>query len=273
MLELDLAGWRIRLACRPAALETRVAGAYAPFLAPADGAPDAHVDLAWVGDAPRPLPAADLLPAADGDAWRLDAAGMAARIGRDARAATVTFDAAAPAAALEYFLRVLVALLADREGGLLLHAAALRVAGRVHLFTGPSGSGKSTVAALSPAAVTLNDDLVLLRRTGGRWIAHGTPFWNAETLDRGGQTASGPVAGIYRLVQDRDVYLEPLSRAAATAELAANCPVVNGDPAALPGLMVRCRDLAGAVPVARLHFSRDPGFWELIDAGMGRRSR
>ena len=143
--------------------------------------------------------------------------------------------------------------------------AALLAGERVHLFTGPSGSGKSTVAALSPHAVALNDDLVLLRREGGRWIAHGTPFWNAETLDRGGQTASGPVAGIYRLVQDRGLTgcrSRPRPRA---AELVANCPVVNGIPDRLPGLLARCRELAGAVPVGRLHFRVDPGFWGLID--------
>ena len=173
----------------------------------------------------------------------------------------------APLAGVEYFLRVIYALLADQEGGVLLHAAGLLTPadGRVRLFIGRSGSGKSTVAALSPHAIVLNDDLALLRQdAAGRWIAYGTPFWNPETLTRSGETASGPVAGIYRLAQDREVYLEPLSPATAAAELAANCPVINGDLERLPGLLARCRRLVADVPVQRLHFRKDPSFWDVL---------
>ena len=120
------------------------------------------------------------------------------------------------------------------------------------------------MAALAPHATVLNDDLVLLRPEGAGWTAYGTPFWNAETLARDGQNAHGPLAGVYKLVQDRQVYLEPLSPAAAAAELVANCPVVNGIPELLPGLLASCRALAGAIPVQRLHFRKDPDFWGVI---------
>ena len=175
---------------------------------------------------------------------------------------------------LDYFLRALYALLADQDGGLLIHAAGLQnpADGRVYLFTGQSGSGKSTVVALSPWATALNDDLILLRPQEAHWTAYGTPFWNSETVQRAGQTCRGPVAGVYPLIQDSQVYLEALSPGRATAALAANCPILNADVGRLPALLQRCLAVAAAAPVQRLHFRKAPGFWDLLIGKAGLRA-
>ena len=113
----------------------------------------------------------------------------------------------------------------------------------------------------------MNDDLVVLRPDGRGWRAYGTPFWNVQTTRRSsGQTADGVVAGIYRLAQDQQDYLEPMPNAVAISELMANCPVVNVDPGELPALMSRCRELAEAVKVQRLHFRKSAEFWPLLHA-------
>jgi hypothetical protein len=181
-----------------------------------------------------------------------------------------------PVREIEYFLRIALALFVLERDGLLVHCAALKRpgalwtrgdAGPVFLFVGQSGSGKSTVVSLSHAAgraVALGDDLILLRREGAGWCAYGTPFWNFETAAREGQLETGPVAGIYKLVQDRAVFAEPMSRAAATAELVANCPIVNDQPALLPVLFDRCREIVSTVPIRRLHFRKDDAFWDVI---------
>ena len=49
-----------------------------------------------------------------------------------------------------------------------------------------------------------------------------------------------------------------------TAELLANCPIVNSQPALLPELLNRCRDIAKAVGMQRLHFRKDDAFWDII---------
>ncbi len=177
---------------------------------------------------------------------------------------------------VEYFLRIALALFALERDGLLIHCAALKHSALAHasggsdlvyLFVGQSGSGKSTVVALSREAgraTALGDDLILLRQEGERWHAYGTPFWNFETVPREGQLETGPVAGIYKLVQDRAVFAEPMSRAAATAELLANCPIVNDQPALLPILIDRCREIVGAITVRRLHFRKDDTFWDVV---------
>jgi hypothetical protein len=263
---LALAGWRVRLACRPAGFAAETAARYASFAVADDAAPHLTVEATLVGSTAAPASEA-AAPRLDGSIWLLDAAGFSGTINYAHAQANLTLDSATPQVHLEYFLRVLIALLAQREDGLLIHAAGLRMpaTGQVNLFIGCSGSGKSTVARLSAGqAVTLNDDLVLVRPATGGWNAYGTPFWNAETGDRVGQTAHGPIAGVYVLIQDRAIYLEPCSLAVATAELAVNCPVVNGDPVLTPGLLARCRSLAAAVPVQRLHFRKDPDFWQLL---------
>ena len=160
-------------------------------------------------------------------------------------AANLTLRSTSPIAQMEYFLRILYALLAEAHGGLMLHCAGILAPSGVHLFIGQSGSGKSTAASLSRGrGMVLNDDLIVLRPEQGRWIAYGTPFWNFETIDRDGQTASAAVAGIYTLIKDLDVYLEPMSAAAAVAALIGSCPVVNGDPG-------RALGFAGPLPADR----------------------
>jgi hypothetical protein len=263
---LEIAGWRVRLECHPAELGASVAARYAPFVALADAAPDLTVFVNLAGDAL----AAGLAEAKlkqDGKVWLLDAPGFSGTIDLVRAQAALSLDSVTPWVQIEHFLRVLYALLAERDGGLMFHAAGLLApdTGQVYLFIGCSGSGKSTVVRLlSRQLITLNDDLILVRPERQGWLAYGTPFWNTEITERVGQTAHGPVARVCVLVKDVAVHLEPLSSALATAELMANCPVVNGEPTLLPDLLVRCRNLAAVVPVQRLHFRKDPGFWDLL---------
>ncbi len=260
---LALAGWRIRLACDVPALAAHIAGRYAPFLAPGAGSADAQVTILLdpaLPDSERPRVPVQRQQ----DICILDVPGACGRIALTFWDATLKLKCEKSGDALEHLLQVLIAYLALRQGGLLFHAAGLLADEEVFLFTGGSGSGKSTVAALSPDKLALNDDMILLRPEGAGWRAYGTPFWNGETTRRDGQTAAGPVAGIYRLVQDRGDYLEPVTPAIAASELVANCPVVNGDPAELPAVMDRCRELVRTVPLQRLHFRKSPDFWAIL---------
>ena len=144
--------------------------------------------------------------------------------------------------------------------------------GAVYIFTGEAGCGKSTVVDLLPHKVALNDDLVVLRPDGARLAGVRHSFLESKAARRDGQTADGLVAGIIRLVQDQQDYLEPISTAVAISELTANCPTVNTDPVELPALMNRCREVAEAVKVQRLHFRKSADFWDFA-ARTGHRVR
>jgi hypothetical protein len=272
---LAIAGWRVRLDCSLPVVDEAIATRYAAFVVPDAVTSDTTTSVS-VGPEVADAVAGELSPQMrvtyQGDLVLLDAPGACGRIVVSSWQAWLALSSDAFYPNLEYFLRILCALLAYRNGGLLMHAAGLLVDGQVHLFIGHSGSGKSTVVALSPHALALGDDLILLRPEEAGWRAYGTPFWNPQTRWREGQTAHGLLVGIYSLVQDRGIYLQTMSPAAAVAELAANCPVVSGDVTQLPGLLGRCRQLGADVPVLRLHFRKDPGFWSLLrgEPGVGR---
>ena len=164
---------------------------------------------------------------------------------------------------LEYFLRLVYAYLGYQAGGFLIHSAGVVKQGSAYLFLGPSGSGKSTVAGFSARYTVLNDDLVLLLPGQDQWQAYSTPFWNAG---RGvaAQPASAPLAGIYRLIKDRQNYLEYVSAGEALADLMACIPVIPRSARFATGLFQRCSMILEMIPTFKLHFTLDDTFWSLI---------
>jgi hypothetical protein len=191
------------------------------------------------------------------------APGYEGSVDEEAGEARLTVSSTQPVEEVDYFLRVVCALLAFRAGGLLFHAAGIVRQGRAYLFFGHSGSGKTTVARLSADDVVLNDDLVLLMPQEDSWIAHATPFWNPSQIRPAGP-CSGPLAAMFRLVQDTEVYLEQMGPAQALAELVSNVPVIPADPARSIELLAVSRRLLDAVPVYMLHFLPDASFWDVV---------
>jgi hypothetical protein len=167
-----------------------------------------------------------------------------------------------PVMAVEYFLRMVYALLAFQRGGMLMHTAAIARQGRAYLFFGRSGAGKTTASRVSSGCIVLNDDLVLLLPEGQGWMAYGTPFWNPRQVRPARYSA--PVAGVLRLIQDKHVFLEPMSSGEALAELLAGIPIVPADPQRSAEVLRRGARLLGSVPVYRLHFLPDNSFWRVI---------
>ena len=164
---------------------------------------------------------------------------------------------------IDYFVRAALALLAFEAGGLLFHAAGLARRGNGYAFFGYSGSGKTTVARVSSDARILNDDLVVLLPDASRWNIYATPFSNPTQVTPAGPQFA-PLAALYRLVQDRQVFVEPIAPAAAMAEVIACSPVVGADPDRVLALLARAEQLVSVVPVRRLHFLPDSSFWTVV---------
>ncbi len=156
-------------------------------------------------------------------------------------------------------LRMISILLATRRGkGLALHASAARHRGRAYLFCGPGGAGKSTALgrAAEAGADPLADDLVLLRKDSGRWLAWGPPL--EHNLSRKSYAPAGgcPVAAL--LVPARGtprLELESLSPA-RWATLAAVFP--PGAPL-YEELLDRLGDLAESAPTCRVRYADRKG--------------
>jgi hypothetical protein len=187
-------------------------------------------------------------------------------IGYTSNSSSMELVRARALADLEYFLRLVYSYLGYQAGGFLIHSAGVVKQGSAYLFLGPSGSGKSTVAKFSAQYTVLNDDLVLLLPGKEQWRAYSTPFWNAG---RGvaAQPASAPLAGIYRLIKDRQNYLEYVSAGEALADLMAGIPVLSRSARFSAGLLQRCSALMQRSPVVHLHFTPDETFWDLIGTG------
>jgi hypothetical protein len=130
------------------------------------------------------------------------------------------------------------------------------------VFFGHSGAGKSTVARLSAPDQVLNDDLIAFLPGGDGWIIDSTPFWN-PTQTRP-NPLRGPLAGIYRLVQDNCVYSESMSPGQAVAELLASVPVIADVPVHRHMLIRRCVEIQEHAPVKFLHFLPDASFWKFV---------
>ena len=194
----------------------------------------------------------------------LDAPGLSGCVDIESGRATLRLSSDDPAPDVDYFLRVIVSLLAFAAGGVLFHSAGVVGSGEAYVFFGPSGAGKSTVARNSAGRLVLADDLTLLMPLAEKWHAHSTPFWNGACPERLAVSAAAPVAALYRLVKDETVRIEEMATAAAVAEMAASAPVVNGDDARMPALLDRCAGLARHAPVRRLHFAPDASYWAVV---------
>ncbi len=170
MTTLAIAGWRIRLECDSPALGERIAARYAVFLVPDESVCEAAVsvmlDPALPGGNWKQFPVIR-----QGDVCTLDVPGACGTIALNSLQASLRLGVEAFEVALELFLEVFCAYLAFRLGGLLVHGAALLLDGKAHLFVGLGGRGKSSVVALSPHALALNDDLVVLRPVEVGWRA------------------------------------------------------------------------------------------------------
>lgn len=133
------------------------------------------------------------------------------------------------------------------RGGILVHAAAVRVDGRAHLCPGRSGAGKSTLAGRAGHA--LSDELAAVLPCADGIVVHATPWWASQ----GGEA---PLAGVYVLAWDGEG-VETLPRAGLLRHLATNLVLpFDGDAERARALGAAAR-IAAAAKFARLSFRRD----------------
>ncbi|MGB3713791.1 MAG: hypothetical protein WA996_05105 [Candidatus Promineifilaceae bacterium] len=171
----------------------------------------------------------------------------------------------APEANIENFLRAVFAWLCVKNDGVLLHAAGVIRNGLGYVFFGPSGAGKTTASRIAArSSDVVSDDLVVIRIEKGVGILHGVPF-RGEMSDVPRANQKAPLKGIFRIRQDTDHFIEPISRVTAVADLVASSPFVVRELSLTDLLVDVCDMIVRSVPVMALHFKRDDGFWKVID--------
>ena len=165
---------------------------------------------------------------------------------------------------LSNFIRSLYCYLIYQSGGILLHAAVIIRKGKAWIFFGPSGSGKTTLTKLSKDHVVLNDDLAVVKNTKKQFSVFATP-WADSNLKNHRPHKPFQVAGLFKLVQDKDVYLEKLGPATSVAEAFTYLVGIEKTPEIYTQLLTRYAELIRKVPCYRLHFRKDDSFWKEID--------
>ncbi len=238
--------------------------AYPGFFVPVVAQPDLALTVRISG-ASQPPRWEGLKLSLEEDRLVYSAPGCRGRLSADGTAELEVF-ASHPFLETDLFMRLGLGFLALHRGGMLLHTAGVVERGRAYLFFGHSGSGKTTSARLSAPRQVLNDDLVLLlpdpASGPSAWLACATPFTNPSQVPPG--PGQAPLAGLFRLLKDPQVFLQPMSPAEALAELLSCVPLLAVLPQELPRVIPILTRLIGQVEHAYLHFRKDPSFWQQI---------
>jgi len=153
-----------------------------------------------------------------------------------------------------------------RKEAILLHSSGVSVGSRGFLFVGASGMGKSTVAELSKEYGVINDEINILSPDPEGFRLHRSPF-NSYFSPKNG--AAAPLKAVFLLAHADSCRLERVSPAQAVAEITGQVVPPLGlehpfSPAVANRMMAAALTLANTVPVYRLHFPVQGGFWPLI---------
>lgn len=150
----------------------------------------------------------------------------------------------------------------------LIHSSAVVCDGQGFLFVGPPEAGKTTIAKLSRSHLVLGDEMSLVQAQDNRLVLIGTPF---NGLFREKQSGQAPLRAVFLLEQAARHAVRGVGSAEAVTVLAAEIvPAVGLDevavPETIPQLVEQAAALLDRVPVHRLAFQPDSGFWPLIVA-------
>jgi hypothetical protein len=161
-------------------------------------------------------------------------------------------------------LRMAASFAALEAGGALMHGAAVVSRRGGFLFSGVSGQGKSTVGKLSGASGrdVLTDEIALLVRDSGGWTLGGTPFWGELGLS---VNRAAPLRGILLLHQGPAHAVKPVGAGEAVPALLQTVMCFGHDADTLARTMDLGLELVSGVPVRRLEFLPDAGFWDEVD--------
>lgn len=148
----------------------------------------------------------------------------------------------------------------------LVHSSGVIKEGRGYLFVGPSESGKSTVARLSRKYHVINDEINIINLNGKIPMLEGTPF---NGLFRKKKPGKAPLKGIFILNQASFHGVERISGGKAIKSLAHEIiPPIGLDEAMSSSLfmymMDRAQVISHSVPIYRMDFLQNGGFWKII---------
>jgi hypothetical protein len=160
------------------------------------------------------------------------------------------------------FDEYLMCRLLARQGGFVLHAAAVEYDGMGLLFAGHSGAGKSTISEIAETvgARILSDDRAIITLQNDDPVLWGTPWHGSH---RKGESARAPLRGIFLLVQDQADGLVPLLPARAVGEIFVRLIHPTVDAGETAAVLDSVATVVAKLAVHELHFRPTPDAFRL----------
>ncbi|MBN1587340.1 MAG: hypothetical protein JW937_07920 [Candidatus Omnitrophica bacterium] len=151
-----------------------------------------------------------------------------------------------------------------RHGGLLVHASGVVGSKGGVLFAGPSGEGKTTLAAIAEERgfAVINDDRIVIRRSGSGFWMHGTPWWGEF---REQSALESPLDFMFFLVKDSRSFVEEISKSRAAALLMENSFGLSLNSIFRKARVDLCTQILDGVGTAALHSKGDGSIWEALN--------
>jgi hypothetical protein len=153
---------------------------------------------------------------------------------------------------------LLVHYLSQRSGVIVHGCGIVDETGAGYLFVGHSGAGKTTTALLwngLPGVTILSDDRIVLRRSEGRVLMHGTPWHGESRLSAPGSTE---LKAIFLLEQGPTNEFFPVRPAEAAADLVARSFLTYHDAAGMASVISLFDQIVADVPCLRFSFIPGP---------------
>ena len=245
-LRVDLCGVAFDLRGR-GGLPEHTARRYRGFHA--SGPAGVRLDLEW--DDPMELsPFRDPAVDVEGRRWRIHRYDFEGSFDPAARRGNVRL--VSRPTTLDSFLRVLLSALLLESGGMLVHAASLRIGDGGLLFPGPSGRGKSTLASKAGRSRILSDEISCVTGAGPGARLRGTPFWG--DFDEGWPNVDLPLRGIFFLDRQRPPGVHPVRRTEAYRRLLECVLFFTADLRLNRRLLAAAGALLDGVPAALLSY-------------------
>jgi len=152
-----------------------------------------------------------------------------------------------------------------REKGVILHTCGIARGDSGTLFAGESGAGKSTMAGLwnrQEGIVVLSDDRTVVRKTGGEFRMHGTP-WHGEA--KFGLARDARLDKIFFIRHGDANRVREMNGAEAVQSLLTCAFPPYWDAAGMGFTLDFFSEMTAAVPCYELFFTPDQGAVDLIN--------
>jgi len=153
------------------------------------------------------------------------------------------------------------------DDSILIHCSGVINRGSGYIFTGPSGAGKSTIASLSDGYHILNDEICLLEFKNSGVKLHSTPFNGYYKNKKSGMAH---LKYIFLIAHGKEHRIVDLSKGDVVKLLSKEIvPPVTLDGELNTGTFINMLDITenlyNSVPIYRLEFLPDNGFWSEIN--------